>query len=159
MSLIRAIGIDVGPTPGLVGLTYRDGRLIKTDVIQCSAGLVVQSLRVLVAPYGSAEVYVGVERFVIGTGSHRTGPAGARTRDMVGEVQQACVSLGVTVVDRPAVEVKRWADDTKLKAAGLLLPTKGMTHARDGARHALFTACHDGNIPNPLSRKARRTDG
>jgi hypothetical protein len=51
--------------------------------------------------------------------------------------------------------VKPWATDERLAAAGLLDPTKGMRHARDAARHALFCAVRDFGLPDPLSAKAR----
>lgn len=159
MTAIRAIGIDVGPTPGLVGLLYRDNQLTKVDVIQCSAGMLEYAWGALVFPWiGVAEVYVQAERFVIGTKSYRTGSPGARTRDMVGEVAQLASAAGVHLTLRSAVETKAWATDRMLEAAGLLTATKGMTHARDGARHALYTAVTEGKIPNPLSRKARRIE-
>jgi hypothetical protein len=50
--------------------------------------------------------------------------------------------------------VKPWATDERLEAAGLLDLTKGMRHARDAARHALFTAVKDGGVPDPLSKHA-----
>jgi hypothetical protein len=57
---------------------------------------------------------------------------------------------------RTAAVAKAWATDIRLGRTGLLDETKGMTHARDAARHALYTACKEGNIPDPLSRKAKR---
>jgi hypothetical protein len=55
---------------------------------------------------------------------------------------------------RSAADVKPWATDTRLQAAGLLDLTKGMRHARDAARHALFCAVCDFGLTDPLSRKA-----
>jgi hypothetical protein len=162
VTAIRAIGIDVGPTPGLVGLLYKDNRLTKVDVIQCSAGMLDFAFRALLMPYVGAtdvEIYAQAERFVIGTKSMRTGSPGARTRDMVGEVAQLAAAAGVHLTLRSAMETKAWATDRHLTVAGLIAPTKGMAHARDGARHALYTAVQEGKVLNPLSRKARRTDG
>jgi hypothetical protein len=55
--------------------------------------------------------------------------------------------------------VKPWATDERLEAAGLLDLTKGMRHARDAARHALFTAVKDGGVPDPLSKHAHEVVG
>jgi hypothetical protein len=56
-------------------------------------------------------------------------------------------------VTRTAALVKPWATDKRLVAAGLLDITRGLPHARDGARHALFSAHHDSGAPDPLSSR------
>jgi hypothetical protein len=58
------------------------------------------------------------------------------------------------VFTRAAALVKPWATDKRLHAAGLLDATKGMQHARDASRQALYAAVHMGVTPDPLSRKA-----
>lgn len=163
--MIVAIGMDPGPKPGLVKLTYSDGVLIDVHVVQCTANCALNILQLwLTGVPAAAEVYFGVERYVdrkVG----RSGAAGQRTRDLVG----SALTLVQTELSRPgapkggnsqnsASRVKSWATEGRLLAAGLLEPTKGMTHARDGARHALFTAVHDGRCPDPYSKKARKTD-
>lgn len=162
--MIVAIGMDPGPTPGLVKLTYALGRLMTVHVIQCSANsaLDVLELWFLDVPT-KAELYFQVEKFVIGTKSYRSGSPGARTRDMVGSAvtlaQSHLSGNGApkgSVVIRTASETKAWASDGRLEAAGVLGDLKGMTHAKDAARHALYTACKDGNIPDPFSIKAKR---
>lgn len=164
--MIVAIGMDPGPTPGLVRLRYvsdADGNiahLLDVAVVQCSANVFSQVLGVwLRACRQVPDTYVQVERFVIGRGSYRSGSPGALTRDQVGEAAAIAIEYGATVTRRSASETKKWATDGRLDAAGLLKATKGMTHARDAARHALFTAVSEGRIPDPLSRKARRHDG
>jgi hypothetical protein len=107
---------------------------------------------------------VGVERFVLGAKSYRSGSPGGVTRDLVGQLIEAFNDhdstadgrLGGRFFQRNASQVKAWATDARLDAAGLLAATKGMTHARDAARHALFAAVHDGGIPDPLSQRAQR---
>lgn len=164
--MIVAIGMDPGPKPGLVKLTYSDGVLIDTAVVQCTANCALDILQMwLTAVPTSAEVYFGVERYVdrkVG----RSGAAGNRTKDMVG----SALTLVQTELSRPgapkggnvqntAARVKAWATEGRLKAAGLWEPTEGMRHTRDAARHALWVAVDAGKCPDPYSRKARRTDG
>lgn len=157
--MIVAIGMDPGPTPGIVRLTYADSQLIMTDVVQCSASTALDLLEVLLRVTAGTEVYFQVEKFVIGKGSYRSGSPGARTRDMVGSaVTMVQTGRNAFVTRRSANETKAWATDKRLTAAGLMPDLKGMVHAKDAARHALYTAVAEGNIPDPLSRKAR-SDG
>lgn len=156
------IGIDPGPIPGLVMLTPRaGGRRVEIDVVQCNeraAGAVLWGLldshRQLL---GQAPCLVQIERFVVGKASMRSGRAGGVTRDLVGHLtSEAENQPNVKVIQRSASQVKPWATDERLAAAGLLDATKGMRHARDGARHALFAAVKDGGLPDPLSKEYRR---
>ena len=157
--MIVAIGMDPGPTPGLVKLVYAEAKLIQVNVVQCSLNCALDVLNLwLAAHVADTEVYVGVERFVIGNGSYRSGSAGARTRDLVGSALVSAQTHGAIGVQRSAVEVKAWATDMRLSAAGLTPHVKGMTHARDAARHALYTACKDGAVPDPLSKRGRQND-
>lgn len=161
--MIVAIGMDPGETVGLCRLTYAvDSSLLLADVVQASASTALDLLEVLLRVPKGTEVYFQVEKFVIGRGSYRSGSPGARTRDMVGSACTLALAAaqGHTMVSRrSAGEAKAWATDGRLKAAGLLEDTKGMGHARDATRHALFTAVAEGNIPDPLSRKARGLNG
>lgn len=153
--MILAIGNDPGPKAGLVGLLYADGRRIGLKVAQVSPNLLTDVLGVLI-DWGQsvdAEVYVGVERFVH-SNKGGAGAAGKLTREQVGAVLQYCGVRRVHCAERPAVEVKAWATDKRLEKVQLIRPTAGMGHARDAGRHALFTAVHDGAVPDPLSRKA-----
>ena len=160
--MIVAIGMDPGPTPGLVRLVYAEQRLISVEVVQCTAnawkGILISWLPISpLTPYFRDETYFQGEKFVIGRASARSGSPGAVTRDMVGESVQVCAGLAIVTL-RSASEAKNWATDKRLDAAGITRHVKGMVHARDAARHALFTAVAEGNIPDPLSRKARRAD-
>lgn len=156
--MIVAIGMDPGPTPGLVKLTYSEQRLLTVDVVQCTASCFLDILQMWLRglPKGSAcERYFGVERYVRNLRGGG-GQAGALTRDMVGSALTLATAGGCHSAQRSAVEVKAWATNLRLTTAGLYEPTQGMPHARDAARHALFTAVADGKIPDPLSRKAQR---
>lgn len=157
----HVIGIDPGPTPGIVHLAIRaGGHHLDVDVIQCSEHTAPLMLWALLDSarfvQGTAPAIVAIEKFVVGKASMRSGRAGAVTRDLVGKlIREAQGQPNVNVLQRPAFQVKAWATDTRLEAAGLLEATKGMTHARDAARHALFCAVHDAGVPDPLSKGAR----
>jgi hypothetical protein len=99
---------------------------------------------------------VAVERFVVGRRAARssTPGAGAITRGMVGVIEAWATDYRCKVNARAAADVKPWAVDKRLHAAGLLDLTAGMRHARDAARHALFCAVKDFGLPDPLSSRA-----
>lgn len=162
MTAVRVIGVDPGPTPGLVLLRFNDGPFGVCHVVQCTHLIAPDIFRMLLGIDPATPTIVGVERFVIGAKSYRSGSPGGVTRDLVGAIDQACRDhmheMGSALVrlhQRNASQVKAWATDARLDKTGLLDATKGMTHARDAARHALFAAVHDGGIPDPLSKKAR----
>lgn len=155
---VQFLGIDPGATTGFALLRawpYTDLNL----VVQCNhlaARVVLDGL--LTYDEGCPTV-IAVERFVVGRRSARssTAKAGEITRNLIGAIQEAAdrSSTPTTVVMRAAAAVKPWAQD-RLGPSGLLAATTGMTHARDACMHALFAACHDGGLPDPLSRKATR---
>jgi hypothetical protein len=158
MTAVRVIGVDPGPTPGIVLLRFNDGPFGICHVVQCTHLIAPEIFRMLLGIDPVTPTIVGVERFVIGRSSYKSGSPGGVTRDLVGALQEIVVEhgrAGGQFHQRNASQVKAWATDTRLDKAGLLDATKGMTHARDAARHALFAAVHDGGIPDPLSKKAR----
>lgn len=168
MNALRVIGVDPGPIPGIVVLdldAMADGSgrwLRERFAYQCTANAAAYLLEALLLEHGDAAL-VQVETYVVGNKSGRLSHAGesANTRDLVGAVQQVVSNFhrgpisGQTgvFVQRAAGEVKPWATDDRLARAGLLEPTKGMRHARDAARHALFAAVRDGGLPDPLSKR------
>ena len=161
MTAVRVIGVDPGPTPGIVLLRFNDGPFGVCHVVQCTHLIAPEIFRTLLGIDPVTPTIVGVERFVM-RGKYAGTQAGGVTRDLVGAIDQVCrermQEMGgdsVRLHQRNASQVKAWATDARLDAAGLLDATKGMTHARDAARHALFAAVHDGSIPDPLSKKAK----
>jgi hypothetical protein len=153
------LGIDPGPTTGIV--LWVPG--LAPMVAQCNVpavGLVVLGLFEAqdAAPGGLFSVVYGqVERFVTRAVSAKAGRNGDITRKLIQQVTELTREHPSVVSwrERSASEVKPWAMDERLDAAGLLAPTKGMPHARDAARHALFTAVRDGGVPDPLSKRSR----
>lgn len=150
------IGIDPGGTTGVA-------------ILQCSGLSGSFYIRTAAYQYGQdnalSEILdaitrtepdaVAIERFVVGMRAARSRSAGAGefARELVGQVRALCRddAVRVPVFHRTAFEVKRWATDKRLDAAGLLAATSGMPHARDATRHALFAMVRRGWAPDPIS--------
>lgn len=147
------IGVDPGPTPGIVVL----GPDSRPEVVQCSAGVAVALVDALV-DQAPGTVLLAVEEFVVGPRAARSSSAGAGavTRDLIGALAQLARDNEVVLVRYRAADVKPWATDRRLAAAGLVEPTKGMRHARDAARMALYASVRDAGFADPLSRGSSR---
>lgn len=147
------IGVDPGPMVGVVGFEAIRVQHPRPMIVQCSPSLVTD---VLIALSEGGDVVLAVERFVVGARSARSNdPAAGRIAREVVETCRAHAwadARGIRFVERSAAEVKPWASDERLSAAGLLVVTVGMRHARDAARHALFAAVKDCGMRDPLSR-------
>lgn len=145
------LGIDPGQTTGIY-LLDADERA--GEYLQASPGVVLIVVRGLLEREDIA--VLAIERFVVGPRAARssTPKAGQIARELIVSVaSMGEAEFGTKVVLRAAAEVKPWATDARLDAAGLLASTKGAPHARDAARHALFAAVKDCGIPDPLSRR------
>lgn len=158
MSTVRVIGIDPGPVPGLVSIVLSDSPVI--DVVQCTHRVAPDVLRFMLAQT-DLPTLVQIERFVVGRGSMKAGTAGTITRDLVGQLVEVTnvhreVVAETTLFQRSAAAVKPWATDTRLEAAGLDHHVKGMRHAKDAARHAMFCAVHEKHAADPLLRRWAR---
>lgn len=154
--MTRYVGIDPGPTPGVAVLEVSSGYVWGLDVLQCTARLLLPVALELVR---GRESRVAIERFVV---RGRATKDQELTRDQVTAMQTSLAIADARPVVRSASEVKPWATDARLAAClqpqgpSLLDLCKGMRHARDAARHALFAAVRDGAIPDPLSKENRR---
>lgn len=153
--MIRTVlGADPGATTGLARLDldgFREPQLIQVT----DPSLVLATMDDLLGAQAPDEVLFAIEQFVVGYRSARssTPKAGRTTRDLIGTMQLWALERGIRVVLRSASEVKPWATDIRLRAAGLYL--RGAPHARDAGRHALFAAVHNCRYPDPLSARAR----
>lgn len=155
------LGVDPGPTPGIVRLLFWDrvqalvGEPV-AEIVQCTAGALVPVLNAL-NDVPMSTTALAYEAFVVGhrAARSRTPAAGKATRDMIRDLAYWAGHHDIPSHTYRATDVKPWATDARLQAAGLLEMTKGMRHARDGARHALFTAVKHYGLPDPLSGRAR----
>ena len=138
--MARIIGIDPGPTPGLVVLTTYADRITAVTKLDAPA----PDLRGLGEQLADAAL-VGMERFVIGRGTARKTKAGtAATIEQVGRLREECSRAGVRLVEHPAGVVKPWATDDRLRAYGCYVTGN---HHRDAVRHALYAAVRAGYLP------------
>jgi len=157
MTVHYVIGIDPGPVVGIVGLWLdMRGHEPAPDIVQCSADVVLRVLEGLTQGLDRRRVILAVEEFAVGPRAARLNAIAASrtTRLVIANVTQwAGYSPIIPHRGRTAAQVKPWATDARLDAAGLLAATAGMRHARDAGRHALFAAVHDCGQPDPLSKK------
>lgn len=150
------IGFDPGPVPGICALLCeaRGALIAPPVVVQCSQTIALPILRLMIQRAEPDPVLIAGERYVVRAraGRSRTSTAAQATRDLNGQLE-TLVNERVRVVQRPAAHVMPWATNERLVAAGLWQPTVGVKDARAAARHALFCACHDLGVPDPLSRR------
>lgn len=154
--LLHVVGVDPGPLPGIVSLRFRDNRLCDVEVAQATP----RTAMLLLAPlleHDDWPTLVQAEQFVVGRRAAHSGTAsaGRATRELIGALRERWPF----VIIRTASQVKPWATDRRLAelrtgGQNLIEATKGMRHARDAARHALYAAVHDGGIPDPLSKRS-----
>jgi len=153
------IGIDPGPATGICFLDYRSGVLAGRTLLQSEGATAMYVIQGLLDAYYPAEAarrrIASVERFVTGAGAGSRGKNADVTRQLVMELAEVLQGWGYTVKLRNAGEVKPWATDKRLQAAGIVTgPVHGdMNHAYDAARHALFGAVETGVTPDPLIGK------
>jgi hypothetical protein len=154
---LNVAGVDPGPTTGIVTLhwaTHPGWKLAEIHAYQCGAASAVKLLGLLLDEYGDSWAAGGIEKFVGGNL-----PDSPVTRRLVAELRAVAAERGLVLVARPAATVKPWASDRRLTAAGIW-PTvpKKMLDARSAAQIALYSACADAGIPDPLSKKAKARD-
>jgi hypothetical protein len=158
------VGCDPGPATGLCLLDYRDGHLVGRTLLQADAGSAAIVLRGLLHTYYSdagmptiGRRIGSVEKFVTGQSAGSRGKAADVTRQLVMELAEVLQMFGYQVTIRPAADVKPWASNKRLVAAGIVPSEKGMhgdmNHAYDAARHALYGAKDAGVIADPLLRR------
>jgi hypothetical protein len=154
------VGLDPGPATGMCFLDYNAGRLVGRSLIQAVGADAAVVLQGMLNTYYSGKPYpvgkrvASVEKFVTGRSAGSRGKPADVTRQLVYELAEVLEMFGYTVKIRPAADVKPWASDKRLVAAGVVPSLKGMhgdmNHAYDGARHCLFGARDAGIIQDPL---------
>lgn len=144
------MSVIVGADPGLTtGLAVLDRERRTFELAQLTPQLVMPLIRELIVHHGGFAV--AVERFVVGPRAARSStPIGGQVaRELEAQIDELADEFGIPFVARSASQVKPWATAARLKAAGIT--TRGMPHALDAARHALYAAVRDFGFPDPLS--------
>jgi hypothetical protein len=154
VSIISVIGGDPGPSTGLSFLDYEDRKLIGWTVLQVDGNSAPGVLTAILARgYANPEYvtkrYAQIEPFVTGQSAGTRGPKADYTRQEAFKLVELLELWGYAVKLRKAADVKGWAADKRLKAAGVLRPPENR-HGNDASRHALYTAVHDAYLPDPL---------
>lgn len=155
MTIVSVIGADPGPTTGLAIHDWADGKLVAFTILQVdgdSAQDVLEAVLVrrqqAIGDY-IAKRYAQVEPFVTGQSAGTRGPKADYTRQEAFKLVEQLQQWGYAVKLRKAADIKTWASDKRLRAAGILRPPENR-HGNDGSRHALYTAIHDAYLPDPL---------
>ena len=160
--IISVIGCDPGPTTGLSFLDYADEKLVGWTVLQVDGNSAPGVLTAILAqgyagpsaapgfhPGRIGKRYAQVEPFITGQGAGTRGPKADYTRQEAFKLLELLQMWGYAVQLRKAADVKPWASDKRLKAAGILRPPENR-HGNDASRHAIFCAAHDARMPDPL---------
>jgi hypothetical protein len=159
------IGIDPGPATGMCFLDYDNGSLVGRTLIQADGGSAVYVLKGMLASYYSTDYGIGasvgrrtgsVEKFITGQAAGSRGKPAEVTRQLVMELAEMLQLFGYAVTLRPAADVKPWASDKRLTAAGVIGTSAFHGKLRDSfdaARHCLYGAHEAGIIQDPLIRK------
>lgn len=153
------IGVDPGATTGVCALPFCDEcppelpHRLTPAILQCPHADAVELISNILTEHSERyRLVLAIEQFVTGprAGKSATAIAGRLTRELITELTMV---HDEALYIRPAALVKPWATDRRLAAAGLIGPTRGLPHARDAARHALFCAVKAGITRDPLSVK------
>ena len=152
------VGIDPGPATGMCFLDYDRGNLVGRTLLQADGGSAAIVLKAMLSAYaGTGRVerrVASVERFVTGQSAGARGKPAEVTRQIVFELVEVLQMYGYQVTLRNAGDVKPWATDRRLQAAGVTGTTRAMhgnmNHAYDAARHCLYGAKDAGVVADPL---------
>lgn len=156
------IGADPGPATGLMFMDYEDARLVGWSAITVPGQCAVVTLKAHILAYYAgnhvAKRVGSIEHFVTGQSAGSRGKAADVTRQLEMEIAEILQMFGYKTTIRPAADVKPWATDKRLVAAGIPLSVVGRTefrHAMDGGRHCIYGAREAGVIPDPLASVTR----
>jgi hypothetical protein len=163
--IISVVAVDPGPTTGMCFLDYQTGSLGLPPQPQCtllqadgkSADAVLEAMLARWYGVGTSPVtkrYAVVEKFVTGRGAGTKGAHADVTRQLVMELTERLQLHGYKVVIRQASDVKVWATDKRLVAAGIVGDSAIHGKARDAydaARHAIYCAVKDAKMKDPLA--------
>ena len=156
MTGLITLGIDPGDTTGIFAARWSGGVLASFLALQCPRDEAAAQVTGVIN--GAAVTCAQVEEWRKGRRSvrvHGTNPSLIERE--IADLVNLLRDRGIPVRIRPAAEAKAWATDKRLEHAGMIAATaRYPRHARDAARHALFTAVKDCGVPVPLSTMARK---
>lgn len=157
------VGIDTGPATGFFFADYLAGELVARHLFQCDAASAEFVLTGHLRAYYPGKVIVpvigrrvgSVERFVGGAAAASRGKNADVTRQLAFTLVEVLQGWGYTVKLRNAGEVKPWAGDKRLQAAGYVTGAMhgDLNHGYDAGRHCLFGAVEAGITKDPLIGK------
>lgn len=152
--MTAVLGVDPGGTTGVALVVCEHGRY-RLWLCAGLVGPVAEVTAELIAVYAAEVDTVAIERFVVSrrAGRSSSAAAGEKARHIIGALETS----GARLHRATASEVKRWATDKRLAAAGLA-PTQGLPHTRDACRHALYTLVKHYGCPDPLSSRYQEAD-
>lgn len=161
---MRCLGVDPGGTTGVAIVAYEGGRYS----LEMHGGLTGDAAETLenLRAFFFESVPIAVERFVVNrrAGRSASAHAGEKARNLIGAIQALprrgpgtlrLDCTGYLVHLENASQVKAWATDKRLSAAGFVF-TNGRPHSRDAARHALYCLVKRYGCPDPLGAAYRK---
>lgn len=158
---ISALGVDVGPHAGMFAAWWHpeDFRLLWALAWECTHATAPGMLAMLLEYRGAPRIQrAQMEDFRQAPGGRGTRLRGVSAAQIQGQLQELYAVLrtaGTSVNLRAAGNVKPWAErGNRLGITGLATLAGTSKHVQDAAKHMLFTACHDGQLPDPLSDRA-----
>lgn len=165
MSVVSCIGVDPGVTTGFCLLEYLpqpdEAYSSKPDnviLLQADADSAKWVLEGLLGAYYLDERIIkktaSVEAFRNGNSAGTTGKAADTTRQLVMILAETLQLYGYQVKVRTAADVKTWANDKRIKAAGMQASSiHGKSRdSYDGYRQALYSARWDAFMKDPLEK-------
>lgn len=133
------VGVDPGPTPGVVTLLCQAGRVVQVTTYTTPYDALREA-----ASY--PDPWVAVERFIVGRGTARkTRGASMDTIAQAQDVAAAVRAAGYPLQFLPAGAVKPIIPDARLRAYGVWQYLTG-PHQRDAARHAVYMGLKHGAL-------------
>ncbi len=161
MIVDSCVGVDPGPATGICIFDYSGGQLVGRTLLTTDGGSAVVVLKGLLEAYYRdvpGKRVGALEKFVTGQSAGSRGKAADVTRQLVMELAEVLQLYGYRAVIRSAADVKPWATDKRLIAAGVpggMVSRTEFRHAMDAARHCLFGAREAGIITDPLASGIR----
>lgn len=158
---ISALGVDVGPHTGMFAAWWHPGdfRLLRALAWECTSGCAPGMLAMLLGYRGAPRIQrAQMEDFRLAPGGRGTRLRGVSAAQIQGELQElhaVLAAAGVSTHLRAAGNVKPWAErGNRMGKTGLAKLAGTSRHVQDGGKHMLYTAVHDGQLPDPLSQRA-----